>query len=134
MFLLRLSLQCHVYLDKCMCSLRHCACAVQTLLAPVPPAAFSSTATVGEFASAINSAEPSPDGRWLCVLCDAEAGGNMQVWNAFLFERIVVFFLKAQGRILGIHSNVFDIYLVFACVRGRSNWTFRSMPPACSRG
>jgi hypothetical protein len=52
---------------------------MQTLLSPVPPVALSSTATVGKFATALNYAEPSPDGRWLCALCDAVAGGTIQV-------------------------------------------------------
>lgn len=56
---------------------------MQTLMAPCPEAALARTATVGEFAAAINSAEPSPDGRWLCVLCDAAPGEAMQVPRPF---------------------------------------------------
>jgi hypothetical protein len=52
---------------------------MQTLLSPVPPVALSSTATVGKFATALNYAEPSPDGRWLCALCDAVTQGTIQV-------------------------------------------------------
>jgi hypothetical protein len=57
---------------------------MQALMAPVPPVAFASTATVGQFAKAVNSAEPSPDGRWLCVLCDAETGQKLQVIHPLL--------------------------------------------------